>query len=94
MVFNWGPTTLAESVIRHVPLREDCTGKPGTLYVSLYNNFLSQYSNVDHGRPMRKTVRLSFASKLLLLNPGASTSFCMVSRSDDLIKVMEILHSC
>ncbi|KAL2880311.1 hypothetical protein SGCOL_004360 [Colletotrichum sp. CLE4] len=30
-VFNWGPTTLAESVIRHVPLNEDCATKPGKL---------------------------------------------------------------
>ncbi|KAK1495005.1 hypothetical protein CABS01_11233 [Colletotrichum abscissum] len=28
-VFNWGPTTLAASVIRHVPLKEDCSDKPG-----------------------------------------------------------------
>lgn len=45
MVFNWGPTTLAESVIRHVPLKEDCTGKPGTLYVSSYINCVSQCAN-------------------------------------------------
>ncbi|KAK2601138.1 hypothetical protein N8I77_010608 [Diaporthe amygdali] len=32
LVFNWSPTSLAESVIRHVPLREDCTGRPGALY--------------------------------------------------------------
>ncbi|KAF5502048.1 hypothetical protein CGCA056_v013866 [Colletotrichum aenigma] len=32
LVFNWSPTSLAESVTRHVPLRDDCTGKPGTLY--------------------------------------------------------------
>ncbi|KAF3008046.1 hypothetical protein E8E14_005487 [Neopestalotiopsis sp. 37M] len=31
-VFNWSPTSLAQSVIRHVPLIEDCTDKPGTLY--------------------------------------------------------------
>ncbi|CAM1504795.1 Fc.00g023860.m01.CDS01 [Cosmosporella sp. VM-42] len=30
-VFNWGGTTLAESVIRRAPLNEDCTDKPGTL---------------------------------------------------------------
>ncbi|KXH44891.1 hypothetical protein CNYM01_09688 [Colletotrichum nymphaeae SA-01] len=30
-VFNWGPTTLAASVIRHVPLKEDCLNKPGKL---------------------------------------------------------------
>lgn len=29
--------SLAESVTRHVPMREDCTGKPGKLYVSAYN---------------------------------------------------------
>ncbi|KAM0544812.1 hypothetical protein ACHAPJ_011642 [Fusarium lateritium] len=32
IVFNWSPTSLAESVIRHVPLNEDCTDKPETLY--------------------------------------------------------------
>ncbi|ETS74659.1 hypothetical protein PFICI_13143 [Pestalotiopsis fici W106-1] len=31
-VFNWSPTSLAQSVVRHVPLIEDCTDKPGTLY--------------------------------------------------------------
>ncbi|KAJ3542980.1 hypothetical protein NM208_g3815 [Fusarium decemcellulare] len=31
-VFNWGASTLAQSVTRHVPLNEDCTNKPGTLY--------------------------------------------------------------
>ncbi|KAK1461259.1 hypothetical protein CMEL01_14895 [Colletotrichum melonis] len=30
-VFNWGPTTLAASVIRHIPLKEDCSNKPGKL---------------------------------------------------------------
>lgn len=34
-VFNWSPTSLAFSVIRRIPLNEDCTDKPGTLYVSL-----------------------------------------------------------
>ncbi|KAH8751303.1 hypothetical protein F5883DRAFT_720193 [Diaporthe sp. PMI_573] len=32
LVFNWSPTSLAESVIRHVPLREDCANRPGKLY--------------------------------------------------------------
>lgn len=41
LVFNWSPTSLAESVIRHVPLREDCTGRPGRLLVSTCGNMLS-----------------------------------------------------
>ncbi|KAH7128830.1 hypothetical protein B0J11DRAFT_525923 [Dendryphion nanum] len=30
-VFNWGPDSFAESVIRRIPLKEDCTNKPGKL---------------------------------------------------------------
>ncbi|KAH7138622.1 hypothetical protein B0J11DRAFT_588050 [Dendryphion nanum] len=30
-VFNWGPDSFAESVVRRVPLKEDCTNKPGKL---------------------------------------------------------------
>lgn len=40
LVFNWSPTSLAESVIRHVPLREDCTGRPGRLLVSTFDSLL------------------------------------------------------
>lgn len=36
-VFNWGPNSLAESVVRHVPLNEDCTDKPGKLIVSVFS---------------------------------------------------------
>jgi hypothetical protein len=35
-VFNWGPDTFAESITRRVPLKEDCTNKPGRLIVSVY----------------------------------------------------------
>ncbi|KAL1596344.1 hypothetical protein SLS60_008989 [Paraconiothyrium brasiliense] len=30
-VYNWGPTSFAEAVTRHVNLTEDCTNKPGKL---------------------------------------------------------------
>lgn len=35
-VFNWGPDTFAESIIRRIPLKEDCTNKPGKLIVSVH----------------------------------------------------------
>ena len=34
-VFNWGPDSFAEAVIRRVPLKDDCTNKPGKLIVSV-----------------------------------------------------------
>lgn len=34
-VFNWGPDSFAEAVIRRIPLNEDCTDKPGKLLVSI-----------------------------------------------------------
>ncbi|PVI05808.1 hypothetical protein DM02DRAFT_684260 [Periconia macrospinosa] len=30
-VFNWGPDSFAEAVIRRIPLKEDCKNKPGKL---------------------------------------------------------------
>jgi hypothetical protein len=35
-VFNWGPASYAETVIRRAPITEDCTDKPGKLFVSVH----------------------------------------------------------
>ncbi|CAI6331581.1 unnamed protein product [Periconia digitata] len=30
-VFNWGPDSFGEAIIRRIPLRDDCTNRPGKL---------------------------------------------------------------
>jgi hypothetical protein len=35
-VFNWGPASYAGTVMRRAPITEDCTEKPGTLFVSVH----------------------------------------------------------